>query len=79
MISSCKYAVPDYWDVGEVFERLIEDNYDEKDVIAGIKEVYNAWITEEILNFNSDLSRSWKKEAQNVCSMEYGKVDIKRT
>ena len=54
-ISKCKYTVPDYWDIGEVFERLIEDSYDEKDVIIGIKEVYDSWLAEKILNFNSDL------------------------
>ncbi len=54
-ISKCKYTVPDYWDIGEVFERLIEDCYEEKDVCKGIEEVYKSWITEKILNFNSDL------------------------
>ena len=54
-ISKCKYAVPDYWDIGEVFARLIEDSYDDKDIIMGIKNVYNSWIADKILNFNSDL------------------------
>lgn len=54
-ILNCKYAVPDYWDIGEVFERLIEDCYEEKDVFIGIKTVYNSWLAEKILNFNSDL------------------------
>ena len=34
-ISNCKYTVPDYWDIGEVFERLIEDCYEEENVIKG--------------------------------------------
>lgn len=54
-LSRCKYAVPDYWDIGEVFARLIEDCYEEECVIKGIKEVYASWIAEKILNFNSDL------------------------
>ena len=54
-ISKCKYEIPDYWDIGEVFERLIEDSYDEKDVFLGIHEVYNSWFADEIFNFNSDL------------------------
>ena len=54
-ISKCKYNIPDYWEIGEVFERLIEDIYDEKDVFRGIREVYSSWLAEKILNFNSDL------------------------
>ena len=52
---NCKYAVPDYWDIGEVFARLIEDCYEEEDVINGIKEVYRSWLADQILMFNSDL------------------------
>lgn len=54
-IAACKYTVPDYWDIGEVFERLIEDIFDESDVIKGIYEIYHSWLAERILNFNSDL------------------------
>lgn len=54
-ISCCKYEIPDYWDIGEVFARLIEDCYEEKDVIEGIRNVYASWLAEKILNFNSDL------------------------
>ena len=48
-------VVPDYWDIGEVFARLIEDCYEEEDVINGIKEVYRSWLADQILMFNSDL------------------------
>lgn len=54
-VSSCKYTIPDYWDIGEVFERLIEDCYEEEDVVKGIKEVYSSWLADKILDFNSDL------------------------
>ncbi|MBP3489487.1 MAG: hypothetical protein J6K53_14015 [Roseburia sp.] len=54
-VSKCRYAVPDYWDIGEVFARLIEDCYEEKNVINGIKEVYGSWLADKILNFNSDM------------------------
>ena len=54
-ISNCKYEVPDYWDIGEVFARLIEDCYEENEVITGIKDIYQSWLTEKIMNFNSDL------------------------
>ena len=54
-LSNCKYAIPDYWDIGEVFARLIEDCYNDENVIDGIKRVYESWIADQILNFNSDL------------------------
>lgn len=54
-VKDCKYDVPDYWDIGDVFRRIIEDCYDKKNIITGIKEVYNSWFAERILNFNSDL------------------------
>ncbi len=55
-VGKCKYTVPDYWDIGEVFERLIEDTYDgQSDLIDFIIEIYNSWLTEAISNFNSDL------------------------
>ena len=54
-ISKCKYDVPGYWEIGKVFERLIEDCYSERDVFIGIREVYNSWFALKILNFNSDL------------------------
>lgn len=53
-VASCKYEVPDYWTIGEVYERLIEDVC-EDDVIAKLIEVYNSWIDREISNYNSDL------------------------
>ena len=54
-VGAARYEVPGYWDVGKVFERLIEDVSDESDRIGGIKQVYSSWIADRILNFNSDL------------------------
>ena len=53
-VASCKYEAPDYWTIGEVYERLIEDVC-EDDVIDKLIEVYNSWIDREISNYNSDL------------------------
>lgn len=72
VISKCKYTIPDYWDIGEVFERLIEDNYAEKDVLLGINEVYTSWIADKIVNFNSDLYYQ-SREYLSACYRE-GKV-----
>ena len=54
-ISRCKYLVPSYWDIGKVFERLIEDCFEDEDVIEAIHIVYNSWLASKIYNFNSDL------------------------
>lgn len=54
-ISECRYPVPDYWDIGEVFARLIEDCYEDSDIMKGLQEVYASWLADRILNFNSDL------------------------
>lgn len=54
-VSKAKYSVPDYWDIGEVFQRLVEDASDEDHVVEGIRKVFSSWIAERILNFNSDL------------------------
>ena len=53
-VAACHYTVPDYWDIGDVFSRLLEDSYEEAQVIDGIFEVYGSWIADAILNFNSD-------------------------
>ena len=55
VVARAKYTVPDYWDIGEVFERLIEDVCEGSPPVEGIKEVFSSWIAEKILNFNSDL------------------------
>ena len=68
-LSKCKYAIPDYWDIGEVFSRLIEDCYEEENIITGIKEVYASWMAEKILNFNSDLYYQ-SREYLAVCYKE---------
>lgn len=52
-IKKCKYEVPDYWTIGEVYERLIED-VDQHSTIETLHEVYFSWISEAISNYNSD-------------------------
>lgn len=34
----CRYRVPDYWTMGEVYERLIEDSYSNEAITDGIWE-----------------------------------------
>ena len=68
--SKAKYTVPDYWDIGEVFQRLVEDTSDEDHVVEGIRKVFSSWIAERILNFNSDLfyqPREYIAECYRAC------------
>ncbi|MGN0164424.1 MAG: hypothetical protein ACI4EA_12740 [Candidatus Ornithomonoglobus sp.] len=52
-ISKCRYEVPDYWSIGKVYERLIEDVM-EDDTVNTLFEVYSSWISDSISNYNSD-------------------------
>ena len=50
----CRYLVPDYWSIGEVYERLIEDSYADEEIVKGIWEVYHSWIDNHISDYNMD-------------------------
>lgn len=53
-VALCRYTIPNYWDIGEVYERLIEDSYSDQDIVKGIWEVYHSWISEAISDYNTD-------------------------
>lgn len=52
-VAKCKYDVPDYWTIGDVYGRLIED-VEEENVIDTLVKVYQSWISGAISNYNSD-------------------------
>lgn len=52
-IASCKYTIPDYWTIGAVYERLIEDISDCVSA-ESIMAVYTSWISDAISNYNTD-------------------------
>ncbi len=52
-VGRCRYAVPDYWDIGEVYSRLIEDVAG-NDTLETLWAVYHSWIDAAISNYNSD-------------------------
>ena len=54
--ASCRYMLPDYWTIGEVYERLIEDacGDDESRVVECLIEVYTSWIDDALSNYNTD-------------------------
>jgi hypothetical protein len=55
-VAACRYEVPDYWTIGEVYERLIEDvaGEDEDHVIHDLMQVYSSWIDAALSNYNTD-------------------------
>lgn len=66
-VTSCRYNVPDYWTIGEVYERLIEDisGEDTEHIVDKLMEVYTSWIDHVISNYNTDFyyqSREYIKE-----------------
>ncbi len=52
-VAKCRYEIPDYWTIGEVYGRLIEDVGDD-DVIESLRFVYESWISDAISNYNTD-------------------------
>lgn len=52
-VAACKFEVPDYWTIGEVYERLIGD-VSTADTIQSLRKIYGSWISEAISNYNSD-------------------------
>lgn len=60
-VGKCNYEVPDYWDIGEVYEQLIEDvtpSEVQSDILETLFSVYDSWISEAISNYNTDFSIS---------------------
>lgn len=55
-VETCRYTVPDYWTIAEVFERLIEDicGDQESTVINYLMEVYESWIEKYLSDYNTD-------------------------
>ena len=66
-VASCRYNVPDYWTIGEVYERLIEDVTDDDagKIVNTLMEIYTSWIDDAISNYNTDFyyqSREYIRE-----------------
>ncbi len=52
-VATCQYTVPDYWTIGKVYARLIEDVCD-TNVIDTLLQVYESPVSDAISNYNSD-------------------------
>lgn len=70
-ISRCKYRIPTYWEVGEIYARLII-NVNKEDIIDTLFEVYNSWIEEIMDNYNS--SFYYESPEYHLACYEDGKV-----
>ena len=70
-VASCRYDVPDYWTIGEVYERLIEDvsGDDDEHIIDRLTEVYTSWISDAISDYNTDFYYQ-SREYIHVCYQE---------
>ena len=57
LISSCKYDIPSYIDIGGVYRDLILDIRDESggEIVDIMYDVFTSFISEKISNFNSSL------------------------
>ena len=55
-LEKAKYEIPDYWTIGEVYERLIEDVAEDNTeaIVDTIMVVYDSWISDSISNYNTD-------------------------
>lgn len=55
-LKKAKYEIPDYWTIGEVYERLIEDVSEDSTeaIVDTIMAVYSSWISDAISNYNTD-------------------------
>jgi hypothetical protein len=55
-VAACRYTVPDYWTMGEVYERLIEDaaGEDEDGIIRYLMQVYSSWMDAALSDYNTD-------------------------
>ena len=70
-MAASRYTVPDYWTIGEVYERLIEDvcGDDEEHIVERLVEVYTSWIDDAISNYNTDFYYQ-SREYIYVCYQE---------
>ena len=56
IISRCKNKIPNFWELGRVYERLIiMINKNEDEYIETLMQVLSSWIIEKIDNYNSSM------------------------
>ena len=56
-VSTCRYAVPSFWDIGKVYKRLILMVAQDSgiNVVSALKRVYRSFMAEKIDDYNSSV------------------------
>ena len=54
-ISTCKYRVPSYLDIGKLYGIMIEDCAKPGEEVQELIKIFSSFISDEISNFNTDL------------------------
>ena len=54
-ISTCKYTVPNFMDIGKLYSIMIEDCAEEGKEVDELIAIFSSFISDEISNFNTDL------------------------
>ena len=74
-ITTARYSIPTYWDIGKVYKRLILRVAKEKniEIIDALMEVYQSFLVEKIENYNG----SYYYEAPQNMLVDYmsGKLE----
>ena len=69
-LEKAKYEIPDYWTIGEVYERLIEDVAEDNTeaIVDTIMAVYDSWISDSISNYNTDFYYQSREYIHQCCT-----------
>ena len=54
-ISTCKYTVPNFMDIGKLYSIMIEDCAEKGKEVDELIRIFSSFISDEISNFNTDL------------------------
>ena len=71
-ISSCKYTVPSYLDIGKLYSIMIEDCAQQGKELSELMKIFTSFISDEISDFNTDLY--YQNPDYLECSYREGKL-----
>lgn len=71
-ITSCKYNVPSYLDIGKLYSIIIADCTEAEQVVREIINVFSSFISDEISDFSTDLY--YQNPSYLECSYKAGRL-----